>query len=396
MRVAMLHWAFPPMIGGVETHLAMLGPGLVKRGIAVDVLTCPANGRQRWEDYQGVRVYRTPLMDLNKLTPELLKVEAGSIRDAIFNFIRDTRPDLVHAHNFHYFSPVHARALGEAGKHFGVPVVLTAHNVWEDDLAAEMNRMADQWSGIIAVSGFIKRELVRAGYNGERIRVIHHGIDTKRFTPGPGRGRFSGRRVIFHPARMCYDKGTHVAVEALGIIRKEYPGVLLVMAGTKNMVDWWRLRESYMERINNRIRELDLQDNVHVEFFSWDKMPGMYREADICIYPSCFLEPFGLALLEANACGKPIVVSRAGGMPEIIRDGENGFLIDMHDHRQLAERCLELLTDRVMAESMGRYGRELVEDRFVEDVMVESTIAFYREVTETKTTTGLKHEHASS
>lgn len=380
MRVAMLHWAFSPMIGGVETHLALLCPGLVERGVTVDVLTCPAEGRPEREQYRGVTIHRTSWMSLNDLTPERLRDNAERISTTIRSFIRETRPDLVHAHNFHYFSPVHTRVLVELKERTGIPVILTAHNAWEDEPAAEINRMAGLWDGVIAVSRFIKDELARMGYRRDRIRVVYHGIDTGRFTPGPPRGRFAGRRVIFHPARMCYDKGTHVAVEALVLVKREYPDALLVMAGTGNMVDWWRLRESYMERITKRIKELDLQDNVHVEFYPWDEMPAAYREAEICIYPSCFQEPFGLALLEAGAVGRPMVVSRAGGMPEIIRDGENGFLVDMHDHRQLARRCLDLLSDPALAGQVGRTARSVVEERFGVDTMVENTLAFYREI----------------
>ncbi|MCG8403124.1 MAG: glycosyltransferase family 4 protein [Firmicutes bacterium] len=381
MRVAMLHWAFPPMIGGVETHLAMLGPGLVERGVGVDLLTCPAEGCPAREEYRGVRVSRTPLMNLNELPPGRLEKEAGAVKDTIAEFIRESDPDLVHAHNFHYFSPVHARALSEAAEEAGTPVILTAHNAWDDELAAGLNKMAHRWDGVIAVSRFIEKELAGAGYVANRIRVVHHGIDTRRFTPGLGRDRFAGRRVIFHPARMCHDKGTHVAVEALGMIREEYPDVLLVMAGTGQMVDWRHLRDGYMKIITRRIKELHLQDNVHVEFYPWQEMPGAYREAEICIYPSCFQEPFGLALLEANASGRPMVVSRAGGMPEIIRDGVSGFLVDMHDHRQLARRCLDLLADPALSARMGEAGISMVEERFGVNAMVENTLAFYREVT---------------
>lgn len=380
----MLHWAFPPMIGGVETHLAILGPSLVKRGLEVHILTCPAQGRPGSEDYRGVRVYRTPLMDLNELSGDRLAACAPAIRERLTAFIREARPDLVHAHNFHYFSPVHAEALVEIKAQTGLPMVLTAHNVWHDELGRRMSELAGQWDGVIAVSHYIKKELAGMGYDPDRIRVIHHGIDTARFKPGPGRGRFAGRRVIFHPARMCYDKGTHVAIEALKIIKADFPAVLLVMAGTGHMVDWLHLRESYMEEIACRIKEYNLHNNVYIEFIPWDQMPGAYRDAEFCIYPSCFEEPFGLALLEANASGKPIVVSRAGGMPEIITDGVNGFIVEMHDHLQLARRCLQLLGDPGLVAKMGRLGRAVVENRFDQETMVEATLAFYREVGGTK------------
>lgn len=340
-------------------------------------------GAEEKDVYRGVYVERTPLMDLNSL-PEDISVLEQDIRRRLRKFVEETRPHLIHAHNLHYFSPVHARVLMELKEEKGIPLVLTAHNDWDDSLWDTCCRLAGGWDAIIAVSNYIASQMVRCGYPRDRVYVVHHGIEYERFrVDGAGEDRFpelEGRRVIFHPARMCYDKGSHVALKALELIAREYPSVMLVMAGTGAMVDRLHLREDYLAKVREQIRSAGLEKHVYVRHFRWEEMPFMYHRAEFCIYPSCFQEPFGLTLLEAHACNKPLVVSRAGGMPEIIRDGVNGFLVPMHDYRSLAGRCRRLLADPELARAMGARGRRLVEEKFNSEAMVTHTKEIYNKV----------------
>ena len=391
MRVMQLHWAFPPIIGGVESHLAMLGPEMVKNNCRVSLLTGSAAGSPDEEWYEGMYVRRTPLMDLNGLTPEMMVRRSGEIRRELEGFVDQVRPDLIHAHNMHYFSPVHADVLYEIKRSRRIPLVLTAHNVWADNDRTwqEMNRRAFYWDAVIAVSHFIKRELVRAGYEEERISVVHHGIDLARFGPATERDRerigevypgLAGRRVIFHPARMSLDKGCHISVKALELVRREFPEVLLVLAGTGNTVDWGSQQPGQVRVILDLIDKLGLKDHVLVRFFAWEEMPLMYKAAEFCVYPSCFEEPFGLVMLESMASERPVVVSRAGGMPEVVRNGVNGFVVEMANERELADRCLLLLRNPGLCRGMGRRGRAAVEKLWTREMMTRATLSVYRSV----------------
>lgn len=385
-KIAMLHWAFPPIIGGVETHLVLLCPELIKRGWQVELLTGAIEGRYEEYVWEGMRVKRTPLMDLNSLNPEKIKALKDQIREELEQFIEEVNPDIIHAHNMHYFSPVHAKVLDEIKRKREIPLVLTSHNVWEDELWDEMNRLADIWDMVISVSQYIKDEMVKVGYRAGRIVVVHHGIDHRRFHPpteeeyAAARRRYPAlgdRPVIFHPARMSLDKGCHISVKALRIIKERVPDVMLVLAGTGKTVDWGSHQQKHVRMIMDMIEEYGLKDNVYVQFFPWEEIPYMYQAADICIYPSCFEEPFGLVMLEAMATGRPIVVSRAGGMPEVVKDGQNGFIVEMKNEEELADRCLQLLLNPDLAEAMGKKGREMVEKHYTKEIMTEKTINVY-------------------
>lgn len=387
MRIAMLHWGFPPIIGGVETHLMMLGPGLVNRGCTVNLLTGSVDGRETLV-WGGMTVTRTPLMDLNELgSLERIQELAGDIRDELTAFVRMSRPDLIHAHNMYYFSPVHARVLVLLSRRENVPLLLTAHNVWADDLWHEMLPFRNAWDGVITVSHFIKNEMVRSGYPAHRIKVIHHGIDLERFAPVgrvererilaryPG---LRGRRVIFHPARMSLAKGSDVVVKAFARVHKHLPGACLVLAGTEKTVDWGNYQGREIRLVNTLIRDLGLEEDVFIKFFPWDEIADMYRIADVVVYPSIFEEPFGLVMLEALASGTPIVVTRSGGMPEVIEDGFNGFVVPPRDHQVLAARCLRILENPDEAASLAANGLRRVQERFASAVMTDNTLEFYR------------------
>jgi len=388
LSIAQLHWAFPPVIGGVESHLAMLGPGLAGKGCRVSLLTGSAGGLPEEDWYEGVFVRRSPLMDLNSLTPEVIAARSREIRREIESFIDRVRPGLIHAHNMHYFSPVHADVLSVIKEERGIPLILTAHNVWTDDdgLWREMNKRAHIWDAVIAVSNYIKRELVRAGYDEKRVTVVHHGIDLNRFGRA-GSGdlneiyikypEFKGRRIIFHPARMSLDKGCHISVGALNIIKKEYPDVLLVLAGTARTVDWGSQQQGHVRKIMDLVDKTGLRDHVSARFFAWEEMPLAYRAAEFCVYPSCFEEPFGLALLESMAAGKPVIVSRAGGMPEIVSNGVTGFVVEMGDERELADRCCRFLRNPGLCRQMGGQGRIMVERFWTSEVMIRHTLKVY-------------------
>ncbi|MCL6477369.1 MAG: glycosyltransferase family 4 protein [Peptococcaceae bacterium] len=391
MNIAHLHWAFPPIIGGVESHLAMLGPELVKNNCRVALLTGSVQGAKEEEWYEGMYIKRTPFMDLNSLSPERINAQAREVREEIERFIDQVRPDVIHAHNMHYFSPVHADALSGIRQARGIPLVLTAHNVWADDDETwqKMNRKAYIWDAVISVSDYIKLELVRVGYNEKKIITVHHGIDLNRFAPARDchheeiklrYPEFEGRRVIFHPARMSLDKGCHISVMALPMIRKEFPDALLVLAGTGKTVDWGSHQQRHVQKILGLIRELGLAGSVYVRFFAWEDMPLVYKAAEFCVYPSCFQEPFGLVMLESMATEKPIVVSRAGGMPEIVKQGVNGFLVDMASETDLAEKCCRLLREPGLCRQMGRRGRAMVERYWTKEVMARATLKVYKDV----------------
>ena len=384
LNIAHFHWGFPPIIGGVETHLTILLPQLAALGHKVSLLTGSVEGLNGRYKYEGVEIYRTPIMDLNWLYKRGLNGLEEEIKDTFSSYFTENCPDIVHAHNMHYFSQVHIRILEELSKKKGVPFVLTAHNVWDDILFLELTHKIE-WSQIIAVSHFIKKEIIGIGIDDKKITVVHHGVDQERFKPGVDTKRIlakypqlKGRKVIFHPARIGLAKGCDISIKAMNIVRQKDPGVFLVLAGSKNIVDWGGIQQKDIAYLVDLIKHFGMEDDVLIDMYSLGEVKELYEVSDICLYPSSAPEPFGLTMLEAMAMAKPMIVTNMGGMPEVIKDGINGFVIPVRDFEAMAAKICQLLDDVRLKERFGYTGREIVESQYTKEKVTQDTLAVYR------------------
>ena len=209
----------------------------------------------------------------------------------------------------------------------------------------------------------------------ERTRVIHGGADPVRFRPGNDR-----REGVLYLGRITPHKGLDRLVRALP------PGAALTVAGSTGHDprppdrDYPRLLRALADgadvRFTGPLAEADL--------------PGMYRRAAVFVLPTvertCYGRPvavtelLGLAVLEAMASATPVVASRTGGVPEIVRDGETGFLVPPGDVGALRDRIEELLRDPALARRLGRQAREVVLDRFTWERTAERCLAAYAEL----------------
>ncbi len=384
LKIAQLHWGFPPLIGGVETHLTIIMPEMVRMGHEVSLLTGSAEGVNGNYQYEGVDIYRTPLFDLNWLYKRGLKGLGEELAGVYRAFFSRAKPDIVHAHNMHYFSEIHAQLLEKMAREYNSKLVLTAHNVWDDLLFIDLT-LKTNWDRIIAVSHYIKKELIGIGVDDTKITVVHHGINQDVFSPTKPLPalfekypRLKNRPVVFHPARMGLAKGCDVSMKAINIVKKKYPDVVFVFAGSKNIIDWGETQQKDIAYLVNLMKYFKLEDNVLIDFYSLEQIKSMYSVADVVLYPSNASEPFGLVLLEAMAMKKPIIVTDMGGMPEIVSDGINGFVVHVRDFEALAQRIIQLLDDEDLRQRLGTAGRQMLESQHTKEKVTRDTIAVYR------------------
>ncbi|MBU0571252.1 MAG: glycosyltransferase family 4 protein [Candidatus Omnitrophica bacterium] len=384
MNIAHLHWGFPPIIGGVETHLTIILPEMVKQGHNVSLLTGSVEGVDGLYVYEGATIHRTPLMDLNWLAKRGLAGLDEEIYQVFNTFLETTKPDIIHVHNMHYFSPVHAHTLSGLAKERGIPLIVTAHNVWDDVLFMDLTHKID-WTHIIAVSHFIKKEIIGIGVDDRKITVIHHGIDQDKFNPAVNPEKIlkkypqlKNKKVIFHPARIGMAKGCDVSIKAINIVKRIYPDIMLVLAGSKNIVDWAGSQQKDIAYLVKLIKHFGLTDNILIDSYTLDEVSQIYSVADVCLYPSSGCEPFGLTMLEAMASEKPIIVTKMGGMPEIISDGINGFVIPVKDFELLAAKINNLLEDEALRRRLGYTGRQMVEAQYTKEHVTANTLAVYK------------------
>ena len=212
------------------------------------------------------------------------------------------------------------------------------------------------------------------------VRVVPLGTTPSRFRPSidPAsvrrQHRLEGGPWLLTVARLDYHKGIDTVIRALPAIRAVFPTACYAIAGIGS-------RRDSLERL---VAELGLGDAVRLlGFVSDDELPALYNAADLFVLASrrydLLVEGFGISIVEASASGLPVIGSRSGGIPEAIRDGETGFLVEPEDPAALAATAIRLLGDEGLRRRMGAAGRAAVESYYNWDRVAADLIRIDRE-----------------
>lgn len=180
--------------------------------------------------------------------------------------------------------------------------------------------------------------------------IIPNGIDIGCFSSdGPSRKEFSKDKLnILFVGRLEKRKGLGYLISACAILKKKFTDFRLIVVGPGT-----RLRPGYQEQA----RELNLDDIVFTDFVTDAELPDYYRTADIFCAPATGGESFGIVLLEAMACGKPVIASNIEGYATVLDNNEEGLLVPPGDEEALAQAILSLAENRNLRERMGDKGK---------------------------------------
>lgn len=393
MKICQTHYAFYPTTGGVESHLLDLCAELVTQGHEVHALVGWAEGEPSEDEIQGVQVHRRDLF--NPETVRERKKANGFDEETVWpalqneilrtyrGFAEEHGIEVIHAHNFHHFLPEYGLALTTL-RQDGIPTFLTIHEVWSEFICEDLLRRTE-WDGIITVSEHVREGIRKQAPHLQNVELIYHGIDTEKlFTPTNTNPKWADalslhdRPVIIHPARMLPWKGVIYSVGAMATVRRQFPDAVLIVTDAEDIVDWIDELKGYKEEVLQLVEDMELRDEVIAQPFPYLELPWVYNYCDVVIYPTIGEEPFGLVPVEAMACAKPTVVSRSGGLPESVVDGETGFIIEKKDAAALADRITMLLGDQEMSSRMGQAGRKRATEVFTRERMAQEVLGLYQ------------------
>ncbi len=187
-----------------------------------------------------------------------------------------------------------------------------------------------------------------------RIEIIPPGVDTDRFRPSgqsAARKRLGMReeKTVLYVGRLERLKGVDILLEASAALSRTMGIRLLIAGGYANSPE--------LARLQSLASELGAASfTTFLGSMSRDRLPDYYNAADVCVLPS-YYESFGLAALEASACGTPVVASKVGGLPCVVKDGETGFLIPWRCPGPFVDSVEKLLTDDGLRGAMGMAAR---------------------------------------
>jgi len=383
-KVALLTREYPPEVyGGAGVHVEYLAREL--RHLAEVSVHCWGSPR----DEPGVTAHQ-PWAALSEPKPESTALQAISVNLAMTAAVKGV--DLVHSHTWYANFGGHLSKLT-----WSIPHVVTTHSLeplrpWKAEQLGggyAISRFCEQTSieaadAVIAVSKGMRDDVLSCypKVDPGRVHVIHNGIDAEVYRPLPSDAALARLGVepsvpfALFAGRVTRQKGLHLLLAAARRISPRYQ--LVIVASSPDTPEIGAEVAGLAERVRaergNLVwigRFIPLEDLIH-----------LYTGAAVFICPSVY-EPFGLVNLEAMACETAVVASRVGGIPEIVVDGETGYLIDYDPEQSesftttLAARVDELLSDPALAARMGKAGRSRVLQHFGWPAIAARTVELY-------------------
>ncbi len=369
MKIALYNLTTTVKTGGVESIVWDVGQKLAERGH--DVTLFGGRGPVR-RDLPGVRVRQYPYvartawgrvpplrksLNLLKLL-ERLSMAAGSVGDLMagrYDIVQVVKP---------YDFPIgaHVRYWG------GARLVYNSHGTDFFPGDVLFRRAID---GAFACSRY-NAHMVEARYR-IPIDVSYNGFDAAMFRPLPPdpalRARYAppDAPLLLYAGRLVTFKGIDHLLGALALL----PKARLLLAG----------EGPHRRQLEEQAARLGLSGRVHfLGNRPHAELPALYAISDLFVMPSTDHETFCVAACEAMGCARPVVAARTGGLVEVVRDGETGFLVPPADPHALAERMRTLLDDPTLRERMGRAGREWTNSMFTWERVIERMLACYTRV----------------
>jgi alpha-maltose-1-phosphate synthase len=384
VKVALLTREYPPEVyGGAGTHVEYLVREL--RRLAEVSVQCWGSPRSE----PGVTAHQ-PWAALTEPKPEAAALQALSIDLAMAAAVKGA--DVVHSHTWYANLGGHLAKLM-----WSIPHVVTTHSLeplrpWKAEqlgggyaLSSFCERTAiEAADAVIAVSSAVRQDVLSCypAVKPDRVHVIHNGIDPEIYRPQPSAEaltRFSidpSKPFAFFNGRITRQKGLPLLLAAA--LKLDPRHQLVIVASSPDTPELAAEVSALAERVRSERGNLIWIDH----FISLEDLIHLHSSATLFVCPSIY-EPFGLVVLEAMACESAVVASRVGGIPEIIVEGETGYLVDYNPDdteaftTALAARIEEVLSDAPLALRMGKAGRERVVQHFGWPKIAKRTVELY-------------------
>jgi len=294
---------------------------------------------------------------------------------SLSRLLKQLTPQIVHAHDPHALSMA-ATALSIIGE--PRPALVASRRAEFRVAHNSFSRWKySQVDCFIATCEAVRERLSADGIARQRIAIVHDGVDVDRIArmePANVQGAFylpTGSPIVGNVAALAQHKGHQHLIDAAALVMREVPDARFVIVGDGE-------QRAALER---QIHDKHLERHIFLAGFRADVLELM-RGFDLFATAPVH-EGMCLALVDAMAAGKPAVATRAGGIPEVIADGETGFLVEPRDHRAMAERIVTLLEDERLRRRMGEAAQARARTHFTIERMIEGTAAIYDAVSTT-------------
>lgn len=352
-----------PIVGGTERVVFGLAKFLVENKINAHIVTPNWDNSNEKEEIDGVKIHRfkVPLMQ-----NPFFRIY-GYIK-TMMNLQRENNFDIYHSF---YFVPVFLSSLFMKWitRKKAILSIFEREPI-EGHFNNIIKKRAILWAlkkaDYITTLSFELEKYLKKHYSIKKNITTIYGAVEDRFRPM--RMKKEKKKTILFVGRMCKQKGIYVLIKAFSIIRKKIDCELVLIGPP------WEEK-----KIKTMIENLGLSDSVKlIGFVTDDKLVEWYNKCDVFTLPPLYKGGFGVAILEAMACGKPAVGSDDMGVPEAIGDG--GVVTKAGDEKSLANGILKLLTDRKFYNKCKSNALKRVRTMFRKDVVMKKYLNIYEKI----------------
>jgi glycosyltransferase involved in cell wall biosynthesis len=395
---------YPSLFGGGEYLFFLIAKELVKRGYGVHVIAQRLAGTEAFEQVQGINIHRvgSEISYLGTLPPTVeanLRYISSSLKKgrSIINENRNSIKaiDIIHSNTY-----VPALSGYLSSKLYGLPHVITFHDVyqasdkkfWKNWMATQQTNVpfyASSLSKIVekivlklnpavfhTVSEMSKEDLVNFGVKADKIRVIPNGIESSSYqynTSGGTDITWVEHNAVF-VGRLVFYKNIQTVIRAFRRVIAVFPNAKLIIIGDG----------PFKEELHKEAAPIK-ENVIFTQRISHDHKMKRIAESSFMVFPS-LIEGFGIAIIEAFACKKPVLVSDIRPMSDIVKDNHSGFLISPFDEEEWANKMIYLFSNMKQQKRMGENAYQEFRSKYEIDAIVtayqklyESLVNYHRD-----------------